>query len=68
MGFAGVKCRVLLSDGREIDTTQSRSAIAQRMSRVSSRWPLVELQEAGGGRRFVAGAHIVELVSTEPED
>lgn len=65
MGFAGIRCRVFLSDGRIVDVSQSRDQVAQRMSRVSSRWPLVELHEAGHHRRFVAGAHIVELQSTE---
>ena len=67
MGFAGARCCVHLSDGRQIYVTQTRDQVSETLGRTSPRWPLVELHEVEGSRRFVAGAHIVELKSIDAE-
>lgn len=68
MGFAGAKCIVYLSDGRQIYLKQNREEVMNLMARATDRWPLVKLLPSDGSRsRFVAAAHIVEPKSLESE-
>lgn len=65
--FAGARCILRICDGRRVYVTQTHAEMAEKLSRVSHRWPLIEVTDVGGHRRYFTETAITEVVPLEPQ-